>query len=212
MFLDTKSSDVHLLSRRIILNSNSRQGFSNAIFSKYVPRRIERHVVLPAIILKQKRINNNVIIIINIGNGIQCSRTGIFHDGYCIDAVASSDPNACQTILSEYAHPMTIKDQETQSAINTQFQGIHSYDLYKIGLTYSKIDQSFRWLDGTTLIFDNFESFPVIDDPTNICVALDRRDEGVWRSYNCDTDVYQLSTLCQIGNHFTHSYYAIFCN
>ncbi len=105
---------------------------------------------------------------------------------------------------------MTIKDQETQSTLNTQFEGIHSYDLYQLGLRYREIDQSFRWLDGTSLIFENFESFPVVDDPTNVCVALDRRHGGAWRSYNCDTDVFQLSTLCQIGIYCNFTIYSFY--
>ena len=135
-----------------------------------------------------------------LGNGLRCPKTGFSYDGYCIGPVASNSPDACSTIFSEYSHPIIVNDNKLQEAVHMNLNVLPSFNLYKLGLIYSRTSETFIWLDGTDLIYHNFPKFPAVDDTDNdICVVLDQTDSGNWKTYECNAAVLEIATICQFG-------------
>ena len=135
------------------------------------------------------------------GHGIICGNAGYSYDGYCVGAVANDVPNACATIFSEYAQPMLVKSLDTLHFLMSELETIYSYDLYKIGLTYSDVFEEFVWRDGTPLIYHNFREDVVGGDTfsNEKCVVLDKRELGVWHTFDCGTAFLEVASICQIG-------------
>ena len=135
-----------------------------------------------------------------LGNGLRCPKSGSSYDGYCIGSVASSSPDSCATIFSEYSHPIIINSKKLQEAVYMNLNVLPSFNLYKMGLMYNRTRETFAWLDGTDLMYHNFPEFPAVEDTDNdICVALDQTNSGNWKTYECNAAVFEIATICQFG-------------
>ena len=132
----------------------------------------------------------------------------IEYDGYCYGTVNNQSPDACDTIFAEGSNLATINAMSTQGYLRDHMKilAIEYRPKYVIGLIYngSEADtgavEDMKWHGGTPVTYSNFLYPPDIMNSSGVyCVEMNWEDSLKWREFECDNEVVQRASLCEIG-------------
>ncbi|XP_077983049.1 polycystin-1-like protein 2 [Glandiceps talaboti] len=126
--------------------------------------------------------------------GRQCPIDFYGHDTSCFEYATNSASFRSATKYCSHSggHLVFIKDQETSDFINER---ISDNDDRWIGLTDKEDEGTFRWLDGNTLVYDNW----ALDQPNDYllnedCVQLSATYDFSWNDKPC---FHRAKFICQ---------------
>ena len=134
--------------------------------------------------------------------------SSVEYDGYCYGTVDSQSPDACDTIFAEESNLATINSMNTQSYLrdHKEILEIEYRHKYIIGLIYNGseadtvTDEEMKWHGGTPITYSNFlYPLDIMNSSGVYCVEMNWEDSLKWREFECDNEVAQRASLCEIG-------------
>ncbi|XP_022083821.1 uncharacterized protein LOC110975554 [Acanthaster planci] len=142
-------------------------------------------------------------------HGDFCSEDSTYYQGFCLGAIETDSPGACEAIFGHRATQVIIRTEEMQTAVGDVLRGAGS-TVYLIGLRASLNETtevySFTWPDGTKPTFTRFDLWGP-SYGTGLCVEIVAIFSH-WRSASCDPQhLHSRGTVCQYdldecaGNH-----------